>query len=311
MTAPASGTQHILRAGDYEAVIASVGASLRTLAFTGRDLVVPFAADAVRPDFRGVTLAPWPNRIVDGIYDFDGATYRAPLTEPSRGHALHGLVAWLDFDAVDKSASHVTLAATIVPQPWYPWRVRVETTYALGPDGLTQSVTATNESDTDAPYGTGPHPYLRAGEGRVDDWTLTLPAAEVLEVTPERLAPVDLRPVADLDVDFRSPRLIGSAAIDHAFTTLSRQDEATTVVLTAKDGTGVTMTWGTECPWVQLFTGDAAQGAADPSHRSGLAVEPMTCAPDAFNAARYPYDTGLVRLAPDVPFRAEWTIAGA
>ena len=79
-----SGTQHALRAGDYEAVIASVGASLRSLTFDGRDLTVPFDADEVRPSYRGATLAPWPNRIVDGQYTFEGVERQVPLTEPAR-----------------------------------------------------------------------------------------------------------------------------------------------------------------------------------------------------------------------------------
>ncbi|HWS52387.1 MAG TPA: galactose mutarotase, partial [Microbacterium sp.] len=81
----------------YEAVIASVGASLRSLTFDGRDLVVPFDADEVRPNYRGTTLAPWPNRVVDGRYRFGGVEHRLPLTEPERGHALHGLLAWADY----------------------------------------------------------------------------------------------------------------------------------------------------------------------------------------------------------------------
>ena len=71
-------------------------------------------------------------------------------------------------------------------------RVQVLKPLSLGPDGLTQSVTARNESDAPAPWGTGPHPYLVAGDGRVDGWTLELPAAEVLEVTADRLIPTAL-----------------------------------------------------------------------------------------------------------------------
>jgi len=56
----------------YAAVITAVGASLRELQFRGRDLVVPFDAGAVRPLYRGAVIAPWPNRIADGRYDFDG-----------------------------------------------------------------------------------------------------------------------------------------------------------------------------------------------------------------------------------------------
>lgn len=308
---PLSGTQHSIRAGDYEAVIASIGASLRTLTFRGRDLVVPFEADEVRPGYRGVTLAPWPNRVVDGVYAFNGQEHQLPLTEPSRGHALHGLATWLDFQVVDKDPSHVTLAATIEPQTGYPWRVTVRTTFALTSDGLTQIVTATNEGETPVPWGTGPHPYLVAGESALDEWTFELPAAQVLAVTDDRLAPTELRPV-DSDAerfDFRAARPIGAVEIDHAYTGLDRAvDGLTTARLTDAAGRGVAMVWDAACPWVQVHTADAPEGAESPTHRIGLAVEPMTCAPDAFNADAYAYDTGLVVIEPGQSSTAQWLI---
>lgn len=309
---PLSGTQYTLRAGDDEAVIASVGASLRSLRHGDRDLVVPFDADEVRPFYRGSTLAPWPNRIVDGRYTFGGADYRTPLTEPERGHALHGLVAWLDFVAVDRGADHVTLAATIEPQTGYPWRVRVETTYALSPEGLTQTVTAINESTEPAPFGTGPHPYLVAGSSPLDEWILTLPAAQVLEVTPDRLSPVALAGV-ETDAarfDFREPRALGAVEIDHAYTGLSRDagGEAVVRLTDARAGTGVELAWDAACPWVQVHTADQPGGPGSRGHRAGLAVEPMTCAPDAFNADGYPFDAGLVTIAPAESVSASWRI---
>ena len=108
---PVSGTPVVLRSGAYEAHIASIGASLRALTHDGRDLVVPFGADEVRPGFRGATLAPWPNRVVDGRYAFAGEEYRLSLTEPRRGHALHGLVAWLDFAVAEAGPDAATLTA--------------------------------------------------------------------------------------------------------------------------------------------------------------------------------------------------------
>lgn len=306
---PLSGTQHLLRSGDVEASIASVGASLRTLTYAGRDLVVPFAADEVRPAYRGATLAPWPNRVVDGRYTFGGEEYRLALTEPARGHALHGLAAWLDYTAIDKGSDHVTLSAVVEAQDGYPWRVRVETRFALDADGLTQTVTAFNESDTTAPYGTGPHPYLVAGDGVVDDWTFELPAAEVLHVTEDRLAPTELRAVEADDpsrFDYRAARRIGAAEIDHAYTGLIRDaDGLATVRVTDADGRGVAMMWDAACPWVQVHTADRPGLSG---HRVGLAIEPMTCAPDAFNADRYPYDAGLQVLEPGGWFSASWSI---
>lgn len=306
---PTSGTQHALRAGDYEAVIASIGATVRSLAYRGRDLVVPFGADEVRPSYRGATLAPWPNRIVDGRYSFGGVERQVALTEPARAHALHGLASWLDFEAVDKGPDHVTLSAVIQPQTGYPWRVVVTTTFSLGPDGLTQTVTARNESDEAAPWGTGPHPYLVAGEGLVDEWTLELPATEVLAVTPDRLIPTDLVAVDADDperFDFRSPRGIGGVEIDHAYSGLLRDESGyATVRITAAGGSGVEMSWDGACPWVQIHTADKPDPAQS---RLGLAVEPMTCAPDAFNDAAYSFDSGLITLEPGAESQASWRI---
>lgn len=307
---PMSGTQHALRAGDYEAVVASVGATLRSLTFRGRDLVVPFDADEVRPSYRGATLAPWPNRVVDGRYSFGGAEYRLALTEPARGHALHGLAGWLDFECVDKGPDHVTLAAVVQPQTSYPWRIEVRTTFSLGPDGITQTVIARNDSAERAPWGTGPHPYLVAGEGLVDDWTLELPADKVLAVTDDRLIPTELVAVDAQDpdrFDFRSPRSIGSVEIDHAYSGLVRDAAgAATVRVTAEGGTGVEMTWDAACPWVQIHTADKPDPALS---RLGLAVEPMTCAPDAFNAERYPFDTGVRSISPGEAASVTWTLS--
>jgi len=310
---PLSGTQYTLRAGDDDVVIASVGASLRAFRHAGRDLVVPFEADEVRPAYRGATLAPWPNRIVDGTYSFAGAEYRTALTEPGRGQALHGLVAWLDFDAIDRGVDHVTLAATIEPQLGYPWRVRVETRYALSASGLTQTVTAHNESDEAVPFGTGPHPYLVAGPQPLDEWTLSLPASQVLLTTADRLSPTELVGV-DADAarfDFREARAIGAVEIDHAYTGLEPDAAGETAVRVRDEsaGTGVEIVWDAACAWVQVHTADQPEGPASPAHRAGLAVEPMTCAPDAFNAADYPFDTGLLVIEPGESVTASWRIA--
>jgi aldose 1-epimerase len=309
---PLSGTQHVLRAGDAEAVIAGVGASLRCYTSAGRALVVPFDADEVRPGYRGATLAPWPNRVVDGRYEHDGVERLLALTEPSRGHALHGLLTWTEYGALDKGPSHVTLSATVEPQAGYPWRVFVETTYALAADGLTQTVRAYTDGEESAPWGTGPHPYLVGGEGRVDDWMLHLPASRVLEVTPDRLIPTTL---ADVEVDserfdFRAARRIGDAEIDHAFTNLQRDAVGmATVAVTDATGRGAAISWDAACAWVQVHTADQPDGEASPAHRIGMAIEPMTCAPDAFNAARYDFDPGLTMLVPGAePVAASWTI---
>ncbi|WP_144792982.1 aldose 1-epimerase family protein [Microbacterium paludicola] len=303
MITPRSGRQFSLVAGPYRAEIASVGATLRALTFDGRDLVVPFAADDVRPNYRGVTLAPWPNRIVDGRYTIGGVPQQLPLTEPERGHALHGLLAWSEYSDRVVEDDRVVLEATIEPQTGYPFRVRVVVEYRVDGGGLHQSVTAENIGVDAAPWGTGPHPYLVGGSGRVDEWTLALPASEVLVVTPDRLSPVAVERIdAHPEWDFRTPHPIGDVFIDHAFTDLAADDDGRTEVrVIGEDGQGAGIAWDERCPWVQVHTADTP--GADDTHRVGLAVEPMTCPPDAFNSG-----VDLVMLEPGDEATAGWRI---
>ena len=304
MATPLSGTQYRLVSGDYTATIASVGASIRQLTHRGRDVVRPFDADEVRPYFRGATLAPWPNRVIDGRYTFDGAEQQLALTEPERGNALHGLMVWVDYDAVERSEDSVVLAATVQPQAGWPFRLDLRIAFALDGDGLHTTVTALNTGPTRAPFGTAPHPYLVAGGGgeRVDDWTLSLPASQVQEVTPDRLIPTGLADVAGTDFDFREPRAIGTTFLDHAFTGLEpNADGRTAVRVTAADGHGAELSWPTGCAWVQVHTADLPD---ESDSRRGLAVEPMTCPPAALNSG-----TDLLMIEPGDTVDVRWTIA--
>ena len=300
---PVSGAPVSLGHGAYRAELAAVGATLRSLTHDGRDLVVPFAADVVRPLYRGAVLAPWPNRIVDGAYEEAGETLQLPLTEVERGHALHGLVGWAEWRVESSEPHRASLVTELAPSDGYPWRLALRATYELGDAGLTTTVEATNVGLGEAPYGVAPHPYLVAGEGRVDDWTLTLPADSYLEVTDDRLVPTGVHGVTERDgFDFREGHVVGETFVDHAFTELARTGEGqvATARLTAADGRGVEMTWGPELPWVQVHTADRPEREND---RVGLAVEPMTCPPDAFTSG-----IDLVRLAPGESHVASWTI---
>ena len=132
-------------------------------------------------------------------------------------------------------------------------------------------------------------------------------------MTADRLIPLALHDVAAYDparFDWRAPRRLGAAEIDHAYTDLDRgADGIARVRLTDPSGTGVELSWDAACAWVQVHTADLPGGAAQPFHRAGLAVEPMTCAPDAFNAGRYDFDAGLLSLAPGAMAEASWRIA--
>lgn len=309
----ASGLLTELRCGSASALIASVGATLVRFRASGRDLVVPFDPDLPRPANRGMTLAPWPNRVADGRYSFgEAGPQQLPVDEVERGHALHGLAGWLDWSVVARERAAVELRTEIVPQQGYPWRLALRTRYRLDERGLAQTVSCRNLSPTTAPFGTGPHPYLTAPRGALDDWRLTLPASRTALVD-DRLLPTSVLPVDDprahrevgASPDFRSARRIGATKLDHAFTDLHRDpDGLARVRLADADGRGVEMSWDARCPWVQIHTADLPGLAGTPADRIGLAVEPMTCPPDAFNSGR-----DLIELRPGGTATASWLIS--
>lgn len=189
----------------------------------------------------------------------------------------------------------------IEPQAGYPWRVQVVVDFKLTDTGLSQTVTATNLSASQAPIGLAGHPYLVAGPGTANDWLLEVPAQTVLLSDPERLVPQQTSPVETAGLDFRRLRPLDEAVLDHAFTDLTFNKSAHPVVrLLTVDGSGVQLTMGPQCKWVQIYT-------ADDAGRVGVAVEPMTCAPNAFNTAGN-WDRGLIVLAPHASCQATWTI---
>ncbi|MET4539257.1 aldose 1-epimerase [Arthrobacter bambusae] len=293
-------TEFTLGAGGYTAVVTARAAALRVLQFEGRDLIVPFPKGGPIPDYRGVIAAPWPNRIADGAYVFDGNKHQLPINEPERETALHGLAFPLDWTLKESDAGSLTLSCTVGPTAGYPFVLELESRFALDEAGLHTSVTARNAADVAAPYGVCPHPYLVAGSSVLDEWVLEFTADSFLEVTPDRLLPVGVMGVEGHAFDFRSPRTIGSTEIDHAFTGITFDGGLARLSLRDPAGTGVGMSWDTSCPWLQIHTADKPEPV--PS-RIGLAVEPMTCPPDAFNSG-----TDLIRLEPGAEHTASWSI---
>ncbi|GGK93192.1 galactose mutarotase [Sphaerisporangium melleum] len=293
--------QYVLRGGGYHAEVTKRGAALRVLRHGDRDLVASWPVDGPVPHYSGTLLAPWPNRVARGRYTFHGEPYEVPINEPDRGHALHGLVAFADWELIEPSTADdqgvARLAHTIEPTPGYPFRLALQVRYALSPQGLATTLTAENIGDRPAPYGCGPHPWLIADDGAEEGWELDLPAGRVLRVD-EVLIPTGLEPVDGTPYDFRAPRPLGAYAIDEAFTGVTAgPDGLARVRLTGERG-AVQISWDAAAmPWVQVCTGTGF------GHR-GIAVEPMTCPPDAFNTG-----TDLVVLDPGGKHEVTWTIS--
>ena len=288
-----NGSIVTLSAGEYRATLAASGASLASLTYAGRDLVLPFdAASDLGLGYLGRTLAPWPNRISDASYSFDGETYSVPCNEPTTGAALHGLVSWVNWTVAGRSDDSVTFALDLPGSPGYPFPLELRAVYRLDADlGLVAHLGATNIGAVDAPVGLSTHPYLTCGVP-VDECSFELRADEVL-LTDERMRPAGLASVGEAGFDFGRPTSLSGRRVDHAFTGLPEGQSAGgnlcldwEAVLAHPDLGAVAL--ASDAPWVQAFTGDVPG-----LDRGGVAVEPMTCPPDAFNS-----HLDDVRLAP-------------
>jgi aldose 1-epimerase len=295
-----TGEQHEITSGGYRAVVTEVGATLRSLSVNDRDVVRGFGVQEMIRGGRGQNLLPWPNRIRDGRYVFQGVTQQLALSEPDRHNAIHGLARHVPWVLIDKQPDAVTNRVRIHPQTGWPGTLEAIITHRVGDDGLTVTVQATNLGAGELPFGYGAHPYLTVGEATVDEVALTVPAASYLEVD-DRLLPVKISPVAGTVYDLRRGSVLESLSLDTAVTELDRDSDGRWRAKLAL-GDRYAELWGDQSMrWLQVFTGG-------PYRDWSIAVEPMTCGPDAFNAG--PAHADMKVLAPGETFVGQWGISG-
>ncbi len=298
---PPSGAQLEIGYQDQRATVVEIGGGIRAYAVGGVDVLQPYDRDAMCDGAHGAVLVPWPNRLGDGRYRFDGADHQLDLTEPAKHNAIHGLLRWVPWRAVRHVEDQVVMAAALPPQPGYPWPLEVQVDYRLGPQGLVVRATTRNLGTTTCPYGIGHHPYLSPGEGLVDDCLLQFAARTRIATDAGRQLPTGTAPVAGTPYDFATPRRIGDLAIDYAFTDLERDEQGRSWVrLTRPDGRVVAWWLGASYPYLELYTADTL---IPERRRRGLGVEPMSCPPDAFRSG-----TDVLRLEPGATVTHAWGV---
>jgi aldose 1-epimerase len=297
-----SGAQYRIHHGDQQATIAEVGAAVREYRVGARDVFHTYPEDEVSWAFHGTVLVPWPNRIADGSYEFDGETHQLGLSEPERRTALHGLAAWVPWTVCDHEPDRVTLEIRLLPSPGYPFHLGTRVEYSLGNDGLHVRATSTNTGDRDCPYAIGFHPYAAPAPGTtLDECTLQLGARRRL-VPDERLLPIGEEDVTGGDYDYLSARNLSGRSLDDGFCDVvpasGAADGRSWVRLAGADGRTVAVWADSTFGFWQLYSADLLPNGRA---RRGLAVEPMTAAPNAFRSGR-----GLIRLRPGESVTTTW-----
>lgn len=287
-------------AGHATATVVQLAASLREYRLNGVDVVEPYAENEEIPYGSGYILVPWPNRVARGLWMLDGEPQQLEITEPAFNNALHGLLAMDFYRAADHAANAVTLAATLDPQPGYPFTLETTIRYQLLDDGLTVTHRIRNLSTRSAPVAVGAHPYLRVGDVPTDDLVLRIAAGTRFEVD-EQFIPTAEVPTAGSVFDLHGGGLLRDLVLNDAFGELVTKDGVAVHSVAAPDGRSVELWQDANFEYVQVYTCRTFPSAG--AIRFAVAIEPMTAPPNALATGQ-----GLRWLEPDETWELRWGI---
>ncbi len=291
--------------GRLTAMIAQVGAGLRSLKLGETEFVESCEPDEIAPYCAGIVMSPWVNRLDGGKWTYKGQVLEVPITIHDQQNANHGLLEFAEYRLIDRTdnatESSVTLAATIQPRRGYPFLVETTVKYALSADGLTVTHGAENKSIDAAPYAVGGHPYLRVSGTPTEELVLKASAASVIDVDARQI-PIGRSSVAGTKFDLRQGQRVGDNFFDHNFGDLEREaDGMAHTYLTAPNG-GQVDVWQDEAfKYVVLFTPDFYPTRAGKVWAA--AIEPQTSAANSFNTGE-----DLIWLEQGKTWSASWGI---
>lgn len=225
---------------------------------------------------KNIVLYPFPNRLKNGVYHWQGKTYQFAVNNAATGNAIHGFgrdrpmqIARTDINA--QGASITCVRHEPGDEAAYPFIFSFFITFSLYADGLFEmEMKMRNHSETPIPAGIGWHPYFTLAD-KVDEMSLQLPPCRKVEIDETMIPTGQLLP----EERFIGLQPIGEQVIDNCFA-LSGEETAAEVLLSGPRGR---LRYRQEAGpgkfrFVQVFT---------PPHRHSIAVEPMSCNIDAFN----------------------------
>lgn len=282
--------------GEYVSLIPAFGATLNQVALSKGDKVYELVdgcktydalLDEGKNTFKGSSLFPFPNRIKDGRYAFEGKQYQLNVNFPQENNAIHGLLLTENFTVVSKQSTDdkasVTLQYDYSRQfEGYPFKCILTYELELGKEGFSCKTTITNSDTVSIPVGQGWHPYFKTGSN-VDELVVKLPS-DSLYLVDERMIPtLQLTGVNG----YNGEKKIGSDKFDTGYKvknsgTIAKTeitDPAQNIKLIVWQETGLG-----KYNFLQVYT---------PPSRQTIAIEPMTCLADAFNNQQ-----GLIILKP-------------
>jgi aldose 1-epimerase len=265
--------------------------------------VDPQLFDDGRPTRSGIPiLFPFPNRIRDGTYTWNGRTYRLPLNDPAKNNAIHGFACRAPWHVTDEGANADSAWLTgefqlgrDAPEALalWPTDARLRVTFRLLDNRVRIEATVDAPGGDALPFGLGYHPYfLTAGFGG-EQAVVLVPAERFWELR-ENLPTGAQHPVAGTR-DLRRGQSLSALTLDDVLTGLPAipADAASDLGLL-----GV-IRHPSAGPALQLYgSADFRDAVAfTPPHRQAVCLEPYTCTTDAINLQQAGIDAGWRVLA--------------
>lgn len=286
-----------LASGNARLEIDLCGGGMRRLVAGNWDVLDGYPAGAVADASRGAVLVPWPNRIRNGRWNWQGRDLQLDVQSPEQPNAIHGLVAWQPWELLDTAGDRAAVGTVLEPHLGYPFRLAAAVDYALTPNRLTVTVRVLNTGAHDAPFGAGMHPYLHVGaseDGGIGGADLTVPARTELELAGG--LPTGGRRRFHGDVG-----RIGHRSFDTPLTDLERDPDGWARTRLRGPAGELELAVDPAWPWLQVYSGD---GLPEGQRRRSLAVEPMTCPPNALADG-----VDLLVLPPGGKWSGTWTLS--
>ena len=274
------------------------GGGLRRLVVDGWHVLDGYPSGTIPHGRRGHVLLPWPNRLRDGRWEWDGEQHQLEISSAERPVAIHGLVSWQPWTIIERTEGVLSVGTIVEPRPGYPFRLAAAIDYALSADRLDVTLRVGNAGRTPAPFGAGMHPYLCVGateDGAIGEAELTLPARTLMVVGADGLPTGETR-----EFDGNVGR-IGERSFDDPLTDLVRDDDGWAHVELRGPAGALRFSVDGNWPWLQVYSGDTLPAG---ERRRSLAVEPMTCPPNALAD-----HTDLVVLEPGRHWQGSWSLS--
>ncbi len=243
---------------------------------------------------KGNRLMPFPNRIRNGRYTFDGKEYELPINEPERHNAIHGFIFKKPFAVLDSTPPGEDTSIRLVHRyegdyPGYPFPFEINLLYSLKEGHHFEiEVQVQNTGETSMPFGDGWHPYFRL-RSPIENLELKIPSTEKLVLDEQMIPTGEVTTFADF-ADFRA---VNGTVLDTVFRLSGKSGMAVAEIRDPAEQATLRI-WQETGPGKYNF-----MVAFTPPQRESLAVEPMTCSTNAFNSG-----DGLLVLKSGETFRA-------